>query len=123
LGRHPRRPRLHPAELRLPRRALRVRAARGRVGRDQRPERRRAGRVRGARAHPLPAAQRRRLRLGAALGLPTFEVDGRSFYKRLTFVAVEARIVKVFYPVFPPDRDAGEALAWLRGYAGEGVGR
>jgi hypothetical protein len=27
--------------------------------------------------------------------------------------AEQARIVKVFYPVFPPDRDAGEVLAWL----------
>jgi hypothetical protein len=25
-----------------------------------------------------------------------------------------AGIVKVFYPVFPPDRDAAEVLAWLR---------
>jgi len=50
---------LHPAELRLPRCPRRVRAARRRLGRDQRPERHRAGRVRAARAHPLPAAERR----------------------------------------------------------------
>jgi peroxiredoxin len=54
------------------------------------------------------------LRLRAALGLPTFEVEGRTLYRRLTFVAAEGRIVKVFYPVFPPDRDAAEVLAWLR---------
>jgi peroxiredoxin len=57
------------------------------------------------------------LRLAEALGLPTFEVeiDGEDFtlYKRLTFVAEEGQIVKAFYPVFPPDRDAGEVLAWL----------
>jgi hypothetical protein len=35
----------------------------------------------------------------------------------LTFVAEESRIVKVFYPVFPPDRNAGEVLAWLDGRA------
>jgi peroxiredoxin len=35
-------------------------------------------------------------------------------YRRLTFVAAEGRIVKVFYPVFPPDRDAAEVLEWLR---------
>ena len=52
-----------------------------------------------------------------ALGLPTFEVEGRTFYKRLTLIAVETRIVKVFYPVFPPDRDAADVLAWLRGRA------
>jgi peroxiredoxin len=54
------------------------------------------------------------LRLREALGLPVFEVEGRTLYRRLTFVAAEGRIVKVFYPVFPPDRDAGEVLAWLR---------
>jgi peroxiredoxin len=71
-----------------------------------------------AREHiPFPLLSDDGLRLDAALGLPTFEVEGRTFYKRLTFVAVEGRIVKVFYPVFPPDRDAAAVLAWLRGYA------
>jgi peroxiredoxin len=32
----------------------------------------------------------------------------------LTFVAEQGRIVKTFYPVFPPDRNADEVLAWLR---------
>jgi len=34
--------------------------------------------------------------------------------ERLTLVAEDARIVKVFYPVFPPDANAGDVLAWLR---------
>jgi peroxiredoxin len=73
-----------------------------------------------AREHiPFPLLSDEGLRLAAALGLPTFEVDGRTFYRRLTFVAAEGRIVKVFYPVFPPDRDAGDVLAWLRGYGAE----
>ena len=38
-----------------------------------------------------------------------------TLYKRLTFVAEQGRIVKVFYPVFPPDRNAGDVLAWLEG--------
>jgi peroxiredoxin len=29
-------------------------------------------------------------------------------------VAEAGRIVKVFYPVFPPDRNAEEVLAWLK---------
>jgi Peroxiredoxin len=52
-------------------------------------------------------------RLGAELNLPTFEVEGMTLYKRLTFGAEAGRIVKVFYPVFPPDRNAEEVLAWL----------
>jgi peroxiredoxin len=76
-----------------------------------------------AREHlPFPLLSDAGLRLRDALGLPTFEVEGRTFYRRLTFVAAEGRIVKVFYPVFPPDRDAAEVLAWLGGYAAEREG-
>jgi peroxiredoxin len=53
------------------------------------------------------------LELAARLRLPTFEVDGMTLYRRLTFIAEEGRIVKVFYPVFPPDRNAAEVLDWL----------
>lgn len=52
--------------------------------------------------------------LGAALDLPTFEVAGRRLYKRLTLVAHQSRIVRVFYPVFPPDENAEEVLSWIR---------
>ncbi len=54
------------------------------------------------------------LRLADALRLPTFEFGDRRLYKRLTLVADEGRIVKVFYPVFPPDENAAEVVAWLR---------
>jgi peroxiredoxin len=57
------------------------------------------------------------LRLAAVLRLPTFEFEGVRLYKRLTLVARAARIVKVFYPVFPPDRNAADVLAWLRAAA------
>lgn len=57
------------------------------------------------------------LQLKAALHLPTFTADGTERYRRLTLVTRDARIVKVFYPVFPPDRNAGEVLAWLAGRA------
>jgi peroxiredoxin len=55
------------------------------------------------------------LKLAATLRLPTFEVEGGTLYRRLTFVAEAGHIVKVFYPVFPPDRNAAEVLAWLTG--------
>lgn len=54
------------------------------------------------------------LRLAEHLRLPTFAVEGMTLYKRLTFVAEAGKIAKVFYPVFPPDRNAAEVLAWLR---------
>lgn len=53
-------------------------------------------------------------RLAAALDLPTFDIAGMTLYKRLTLVARGRRIVKVFYPVFPPDENAHEVLAWIR---------
>ena len=44
-------------------------------------------------------------------GAPAWSADGR----RVTFVAREGRIAKVFYPVFPPDSHAAEVLSWLGG--------
>jgi peroxiredoxin len=68
-----------------------------------------------AREHiPYPLLADPGLGLAAALGLPTFEAGGMTLYKRLTLVARRGAIEKVFYPVFPPDRNAGEVLAWLR---------
>jgi peroxiredoxin len=54
------------------------------------------------------------LTVADALGLPTFEVDGMKLYKRITLIADGGEIVKAFYPVFPPDRNAGDVLEWLR---------
>jgi peroxiredoxin len=54
------------------------------------------------------------LQLKDALRLPTFTVAGMELFKRLTLIAEEGKIRKVFYPVFPPDRNADDVLAWLR---------
>lgn len=54
-------------------------------------------------------------RLGDALRLPTFDIAGSTLYKRLTLVARQGRIVKVFYPVFPPVENAAEVLDWIAG--------
>ena len=53
------------------------------------------------------------LRVARALDLPTFEFDGTRLYRRVTLIATGGRIVKVFYPVFPPDRNASDVAAWL----------
>ena len=63
---------------------------------------------------PFPVLADPGLELGSALGLPTFEIAGLTLYKRITLVAEDARIVKVFYPVFPPDMNAGDVLRWLQ---------
>ncbi len=48
------------------------------------------------------------------LRLPTFTVEGMTLYKRVTLIAEEARVTRVFYPVFPPDRNASEVIEYLR---------
>ena len=63
---------------------------------------------------PFPVIADPERRLGAALSLPTFAIEGLTLYKRLTLVANQGRIEKVFYPVFPPDANAGDVLAYLR---------
>ena len=63
---------------------------------------------------PFPVIADPDRKLGAALKLPTFEIEGLTLYKRITLVAQDARVVKVFYPVFPPDANAGDVLLWLR---------
>jgi peroxiredoxin len=53
------------------------------------------------------------LELGGALDLPTFTVEGRRLYRRLTMIIADGRIEHAFYPVFPPDRHAEQVLDWL----------
>ena len=62
---------------------------------------------------PFPVVADPERRLGAALGLPTFEFEGATLYKRVTMVVEGGEIARVFYPVFPPDRNAAEVVAWL----------
>ena len=63
---------------------------------------------------PFPLLSDPELRLKLLLDLPTFHAGGEELYRRLTLVVRERAIEHVFYPVFPPDRHAGEVLAWLR---------
>jgi peroxiredoxin (alkyl hydroperoxide reductase subunit C) len=42
------------------------------------------------------------------------EVAGLILIKRLALIVDDGRITYVFYPVFPPDRNAGDVLAWLK---------
>jgi peroxiredoxin len=60
------------------------------------------------------------LNFARALGLPTFEVEGEPLLKRLTFVSDGGRVVKVFYPVFPPGENAAAVVEWLGRRRGDG---
>jgi len=63
---------------------------------------------------PFPVLSDEALELTRALKLPTMSVAGLTLIKRLALVIDDARITQVFYPVFPPDRNAGDVLDWLK---------
>ncbi len=54
-----------------------------------------------------------RLEFTRALELPTFEAAGMTLIRRLTLVLRDGTVETVFYPVFPPDRNAAQVIAWL----------
>ncbi len=63
---------------------------------------------------PFPILSDARLAFARALNLPTFSVAGMTLLKRMALVIDDGAIVKAFYPVFPPDKNAAEVAAWLR---------
>lgn len=63
---------------------------------------------------PFPVLSDEALELTRALDLPTMEVAGLVMIKRLALIIDDGHITHVFYPVFPPDRNAGDVLAWLK---------
>jgi peroxiredoxin len=66
---------------------------------------------------PFPILSDEHLRLTAALRLPTFQTSGMTLLKRFTLVIRDAQIEHIFYPVFPPDQNAGAVVAWLAAQA------
>lgn len=54
------------------------------------------------------------LAMTRALKLPSMDVAGLTLIKRLALIIDDATVTHVFYPVFPPDRNAGDVLAWLQ---------
>jgi peroxiredoxin len=64
---------------------------------------------------PFPVLSDAGLKLTRGLNLPTFTAAGMTLLKRMVFVIDDGVMTKVFYPVFPPDKSAGEVVGWLRG--------
>jgi peroxiredoxin len=62
---------------------------------------------------PYPLLSDHNLVLRDELKLPTFTAGSLELYRRITLIAKDGVIVKVFYPVFPPDRNAADVVAWL----------
>lgn len=49
-----------------------------------------------------------------ALSLPTFFYYGEKLIKRFAIIVDKGKIIRVFYPVFPPNENAGNVLKWIQ---------
>ena len=63
---------------------------------------------------PFAILSDEKLAFATALKLPTFVTAGMTLLKRMALVIDDGVIVKVLYPVFPPDKNAEEVIAWLQ---------
>jgi peroxiredoxin len=63
---------------------------------------------------PFPLLSDASLALTNAMRLPTMQVAGLTLIRRLALIIDDGTVSKVFYPVFPPDRNAEDVHAWLR---------
>jgi peroxiredoxin len=62
---------------------------------------------------PFPLLSDEKLIFTKAVNLPTFEVEAMTLIKRLTLIIRNGLVEHVFYPVFPPDKNADEVIGWL----------
>ena len=63
---------------------------------------------------PFPVLSDDKLAFARAIKLPTFSVAGMTLHKRMALIIDDGIITKTFYPVFPPDKNAAEVIAWLQ---------
>ena len=63
---------------------------------------------------PFPILSDHTHAFGNAIGLPSFEFNGMTLWKRITMAIRDGRVEHVFYPIFPPDRNATDVIAWLQ---------
>jgi peroxiredoxin len=62
----------------------------------------------------FPILSDEKLALTKALKLPTFTAAGMTLLKRMALVIDDGTISKAFYPVFPPDKNAVDVIAWIQ---------
>jgi peroxiredoxin len=63
---------------------------------------------------PFAILSDEKLAFAKALKLPTFTAAGMTLLKRMALIIDDGKITKAFYPVFPPDKNAEEVIAWLQ---------
>jgi peroxiredoxin len=55
-----------------------------------------------------------KLEFQRALNLPTFEWEGHNLIRRLTLAIEDGKVVKWWYPIFPPDSNVSHVIEWLK---------
>jgi peroxiredoxin len=55
----------------------------------------------------------------SSLRLPWFEFEGERLLKRLTLIVGSGHVLHCIYPVFPPDKDAENVIAWIGAKSGQ----
>lgn len=63
---------------------------------------------------PYDLLSDRELELQRVMKLPTFEWEGKEVLKRVTMAVEGGVVIKVWYPVFPPDKATEEVVRWLK---------
>ncbi len=64
----------------------------------------------------FPILSDEKLALSRAIFLPAMDIAGHTLIKRLAWIARDGVIERIFYPVFPPDKNAETVLAALHEY-------
>jgi peroxiredoxin len=62
---------------------------------------------------PFPLVSDNNLEFMKSLNIPIIKVEGMLLSKRVTLIADNGIIEKVFYPVFPPNENVNEVMAYL----------
>jgi peroxiredoxin len=63
---------------------------------------------------PFAILSDEQLMFASAMRVPVFQTSGMTLLKRMTLMIKDGVIEHVFYPVFPPDEDAANVIAWLK---------
>ena len=62
---------------------------------------------------PYQVLEDEKLEFTNQLKLPTFEVENMKLIKRTTLILSNNKIIKYFYPVFPPDKNVNDVIKFL----------
>lgn len=63
---------------------------------------------------PFDLLSDQNIEFAKTLNLPLHYVEDLTLHKRVTLIFKDGKIVKYFYPVFPPDKNINEVIEWLK---------